>query len=120
MTQSFQLWTSPLIISMIRYFLTGERFDAAEATRIGLIQAHYPSVEEIDVKLDQIIGDLLSNSPTAVRDCKDLIRRVAFAPIEHGPIGLKAELCSKIATARVSKEGQEGLGSFLERRKPFW
>ena len=56
----------------------------------------------------------------AVRDCKNLISRVGHALMEKGPVQLKGELCSKIAQARVSKEGQEGLGSFLERRKAFW
>jgi methylglutaconyl-CoA hydratase len=91
-----------------RYFLTGERFDAATALRIGLV--HEVSAD-LDAALDTVLGELLSAGPRAARAAK---RLVLEAPLD-GP-----ETARRIAERRTSDEGQEGLRAFLERRRPSW
>ena len=90
-----------------RYFVTGERFDAATALRIGL-------VHEVDAELDRavarIVNDLLGTGPAATRTAKDLAR----APVSGD------ETARTIAEHRTSGEGQEGLQAFLEKRRAAW
>jgi methylglutaconyl-CoA hydratase len=90
------------------YFLTGERFDAATALRIGLV--HEVSAD-VDGALDRVLGELLTAGPRAVRAAK---RLVLEAPLD-GP-----ETARRIAERRTSDEGQEGLRAFLDRRPPSW
>jgi len=117
---------SPFVMNKIgagncsKYFLTGEKFGTEEAARIGLIHSYYDSVEDIDQKIEQVQKEIEANSPIATRNCKLLIRRVANATMVNGPVDLKQELCSLIAQARISKDGQEGLSSFLGKKKPAW
>ena len=100
---------SPFVLPKIgasaarRYFLTGERFGAETALRIGLV---HDIAEEPDEVVDGIIRDILSSGPEAVRAAKLLIR--------ERPTGL--ETARIAATRRTSDEGQEGLSAFLERR----
>lgn len=91
-----------------RYFLTGERFDAATALRIGLV---HEVAGDVDEAVDRVVGDLLSAGPRAVRAAKRLI---LDAPLDG------AETARRIAERRTSDEGQEGLRAFLERRPPSW
>jgi methylglutaconyl-CoA hydratase len=91
-----------------RYFLTGERFDAGTALRIGLV--HEVSAD-VDAALDRVLGELLTAGPRAVRAAK---RLVLEAPLD-GP-----ETARRIAERRASDEGQEGLRAFLDRRPPSW
>ena len=98
-----------------RYFLTGERFDAAEARRIGLVHEVVPDAD-LDAAVDRIVGELLKCGPQAVATAKEIIRTVAGAPRDQA-IDYTVKT---IARARVSPEGQEGLGAFLEKRKPNW
>jgi methylglutaconyl-CoA hydratase len=90
-----------------RYFVTGERFDAATALRIEL-------VHEVDSELDEavarVVQELLSAGPTAVRAAKELARRPAAAE----------ETAMRIAEHRTGPEGQEGLSAFLDKRPPNW
>lgn len=99
-----------------RYVLTGETFDAQRAEAIGLLS----EVVE-DAALDEAVSTrcavLLDNGPEAVRLAKDLIRDVAGVPIDAA---LRADTCARIAHTRVSKEGQEGLAAFLDKRSPAW
>lgn len=90
-----------------RYFLTGERFDAAVALRIGLVQE---VTEELDAAVEHVIGELLSAGPEAVRAAKLLVRD------RPGP----EETARRIAERRTSLEGQEGLRAFLEKRPPSY
>ena len=90
-----------------RYFLTGERFDAATALRIGLV---HEVAESLDAAVDHVVGELLSAGPLAVRWAKRLVR--------ERPDG--AETARWIAERRTSDEGQEGLRAFLEKRPPSW
>jgi methylglutaconyl-CoA hydratase len=90
-----------------RFFLTGERFDAETALRIGLVHEVAP---DLDLAIDRIVGELLSAGPEATRAAKQLIR-------EH-PGGEKAaRLAAKL---RTSPEGQEGLRAFLDKRPAAW
>jgi methylglutaconyl-CoA hydratase len=113
---------SPYVIRAIgerasrRYFTTGERFDAATALQLGLVHEIADS-GELDQRLDALIEHLLQNGPMAVRAAKDLINAVAGKHIDDELI---EDTCQRIASIRVSPEGQEGLGAFLEKRKPTW
>ena len=90
-----------------RYFLTGERFDAETALRIGLV---HEVTDDLDAALDRILGELLSAGPLAARWAKRLVRERPDGP----------ETARWIAERRTSEEGQEGLRAFLEKRKPSW
>jgi methylglutaconyl-CoA hydratase len=90
-----------------RYFVTGERFDAAMALRIGLVGE---VAEELDTAVDRVVAELLSAGPQAARWAKRLVR--------ERPEG--AETARWIAERRTSDEGQEGLAAFLARRPPAW
>jgi methylglutaconyl-CoA hydratase len=96
-------------------FLTGERFDADEARRIGLVHA---VVEDTDLEsaVQRKIEALLSAGPEAVAAAKRLIDVVAPLTIDAAlPVTVDA-----IAGRRASEEGKEGLSAFLEKRKPRW
>jgi len=90
-----------------RYFVTGERFSAAEALRIGLIHA---VADDLDDAVGRVVAELLSAGPTAARAAKDLARAPRSAE----------ETAARIAEHRTSPEGQEGLRAFLEKRSPTW
>ncbi|MBQ5962195.1 enoyl-CoA hydratase/isomerase family protein [Massilia sp. ZL223] len=99
-----------------RYFLTAERFDAAEALRIGF--AHeVVTADELDTTVAGIVKNLVNNSPNAVMEAKKLVREVVGAPVTDA---LLADTASRIAAIRASMEGREGVASFLEKRKPSW
>ena len=103
---------SPFVLPKIgasarRYFVTGERFDAIAALRIGLVSE---VSEDAGERAESILRDILAGGPIAVREAKRLVR-------EH-PDG---EATARIAAARrTSDEGQDGLRAFLERRSPGW
>ncbi|QKV54456.1 enoyl-CoA hydratase/isomerase family protein [Comamonas antarctica] len=99
-----------------RYFLTGERFDAAEAHRIGFVH-EVAGAGALDEKVDAMLKPLLSAGPAAVRACKQLVIDVAEREIEPGLIAATVE---GIATIRASAEGKEGVQAFLSKRKPSW
>jgi methylglutaconyl-CoA hydratase len=99
-----------------RYFLTAERFGAAEALRIGLIHECVP-LAELDAKVNALLAHLLSASPAAIASSKELIRRVAHGAIDREMI---SDTAARIAAARASADGKEGVRSFLEKRKPSW
>jgi methylglutaconyl-CoA hydratase len=93
-----------------RYFVTGERFDARTALRIGLVHEAVPAAE-LGSAVDRIVAEILTAGPEAARHAK---RLVLDAPLD----GL--ETARRIAERRTSDEGQEGLHAFLERRRPRW
>jgi methylglutaconyl-CoA hydratase len=90
-----------------RYFLTGERFDAETALRIGLV---HEVAADLDAAVDRVVGELLSAGPKAARWAKRLIQERPEGP----------ETARWIADRRTSDEGQEGLRAFLEKRRPGW
>jgi len=99
-----------------RYFLSAERFTAAEAFRIGLVHDIAP-LQELDAKINELLANLLAASPAAIAASKDLIRAVAHGRIDQAMI---ADTAARIAAVRASPDGKEGVRSFLERRKPAW
>ena len=90
-----------------RYFVTGERFDADAAQRIGLV---HEIAENLDQAVDRVLDELRSAGPEAARHAKKLV-------LER-PDGLATE--RRIAQRRTSEEGQEGLRAFIEKRRPSW
>ena len=99
-----------------RYFLTAERFDAAEALRIGFVHAVVPA-DQLDAKLSEITQALCNASPNAVKECKTLLHDVAGRDIDTTLI---AHTVQGIASIRASAQGKEGVQSFLQKRKPSW
>jgi methylglutaconyl-CoA hydratase len=99
-----------------RYFLTAERFSAAEAYRIGLVQ-EITLPAELDAKINEILGQLVQAGPASLAATKDLIHAVARRPLDSKVI---EDTAARIAKARASDEGKEGVRSFLEKRRPAW
>ncbi|WP_019576413.1 enoyl-CoA hydratase/isomerase family protein [Curvibacter lanceolatus] len=99
-----------------RYFLTAERFNAAEALRIGFIH-EVVAAEALDARVDAVTAALLAAGPEAVRLSKRLVQDVAGHDIDAALIAATVE---RIADVRVSPEGREGIQSFLQKRKPNW
>ena len=114
---------SPYVVAAIgeraarRYFLTGERFEAAEAWRLGLVHELAASEGELDEKVGEIVDALLACGPVAQREAKDLIRAVSGRPVTSELIQDTAE---RIAKIRSSPEGREGVAAFLEKRRASW
>ena len=113
---------SPYVIEAIgarqarRYFLTAERFEAAEAFRIGLVHDIVP-IMQLDDRINEVLGTLLLVGPNAQRECKSLIRAVAHQPIDAQII---AGTVRRIAMVRASPEGKEGVAAFLGKRPADW
>jgi len=99
-----------------RYFLTAERFDAAEAQRIGVAHA-VVAPEALDATVAGIVKALVNNSPHAVQQAKTLVREIVGQPVDDA---LLLDTAGRIAAIRASTEGREGVASFLEKRKPTW
>lgn len=100
-----------------RYFLTGERFDAAEARRIGLVDT-VVAEDDLDPAVAARIDALLTAGPSAVAECKALIRRVG--EFDGGVQELDSITAEWIARIRTSDEGQAGLRAFFDKRSPDW
>jgi methylglutaconyl-CoA hydratase len=96
-------------------FLTGERFSAARAMEMGLVNS-VVSAGELDAAVDAKVKMILTGGPHALASAKQLIRDVAERNLdENGPYTAEA-----IARLRTSEEGQEGMNAFLNKRKPRW
>lgn len=110
---------SPFVLAKIgasharALFLTGERFDANRAARIGLVH-DVVAADRLDAGVDRAIAEIRSAGPYAASAAKLLVRRVLDATYEES----RAITTRAIANQRISPEGQEGLRAFLERRKP--
>jgi len=100
---------------MRRLFITGERFDATVAHEIGLIDLVVP-IESLDTTVNTCVEQVRSSGPYAIQEIKHLIKNLAEMDIKK----FKEFTVEKIAELRVSKEGQEGITAFLEKRKPNW
>jgi methylglutaconyl-CoA hydratase len=103
---------SPFVLGKIgaagrRYFLTGERFGADVALRVGLV--HEVS-DDAGAAVELIVAEILKSGPEAVRAAKRLAR--------ERPQGVDTARIA--ADRRTSAEGQEGLRAFLDKRSPSW
>ena len=112
---------SPFVLRAIgarqarRYFLTGERFGAAEARRIGLVH-EVVAAGELGAACDATVALLLTSAPEAVGVAKRLIAQVAGMTTDEAmPVTVRT-----IADRRASAEAKEGLTAFLEKRPPAW
>lgn len=99
-----------------RYFLTAERFPASDALRIGLVHEVVPAAK-LDDCVEALVAELMKGGPHAQAAAKQLISDVAEAELNDS---LVAETARRIAAIRVGPEGREGIGAFLEKRKPRW
>lgn len=113
---------SPFVLHAIgarqarRFFLTGERFDAAKAKEIGL--AHMVCLKaQMEGTLDGVVKNLLACGPAAQGEAKKLIRIVAGRPVDDAVMDDTARI---IARVRSTPEGKEGVAAFLEKRKANW
>jgi methylglutaconyl-CoA hydratase len=113
---------SPYVVRAIgprasrRYFLTAERFSAAEAHRIGLVHESVP-MDQLDATVQALVQALCANSPMAMKDAKRLVGTVAGQDIDEALI---AATVAGIADSRASADGKEGVQAFLDKRKPAW
>jgi methylglutaconyl-CoA hydratase len=96
--------------------LSGERFGAEEALRLGLVTRVVPA-EELESAAQSLVRVLLANSPAAMASTKRLIAAVDGKPIGEGTV---EETARRIADARASEEGREGIAAFMGKRKPGW
>ena len=115
---------SPFVLEKIgpsaarRYALTAERFDAAEARRIGLV-SDVVADTELDGWIGRIVESITGNGPAAIAACKQILSHVGASGASVWD-SLQNYTTQQIARIRVSPEGQEGLKAFLEKRKPGW
>ena len=113
---------SPYVIAAIgprqarRWFATAEIFDARTALQIGLLHEVVPE-EDLDAAVQRQINLLLKAGPVAAASAKALVTRVAG---ESDQDTLDSDNANLIAKLRVSREGQEGLSAFLDKRAPSW
>jgi methylglutaconyl-CoA hydratase len=96
-------------------FLTGERFDGVRAREIGLVH-EVISEEDLDAAVQEKVEGLLAGGPEALAATKALLRELRDA----APDEVTEITARRIAGLRTGEEGQEGLGAFLEKRKPAW
>ena len=112
---------SPYVIRKIgeskarEYFLTGKRISAHKAQEIGLVNEVVPR-RQLESAVEDLVNLLLTSGPEALANCKELIFRVPQLSLEQA----KEFTARMIANLRISEEGQEGMASFLEKRKPKW
>ena len=112
---------SPYVVAAIgaraarRYFLTGERFSALEAQRLGLVHEVVPG-HMLDAAATTVLDRLAEGGPQAQAAAKALIADVAG----RTPDSVRDETARRIAAIRAGAEGKEGVAAFLEKRKPAW
>jgi methylglutaconyl-CoA hydratase len=99
-----------------RLMLTGERITAREAARIGLVH-EVVALDELDAAVEKVLSQLLTGGPAAIAAAKRLVHDLSGRAISPEIVD---ETARRIAALRVSPEAREGLGAFLEKRKPNW
>jgi len=99
-----------------RYFVTAERFSAAEAKALGFVH-EVVAADVLDAKVAEIVAALVANGPAAVKACKLLVKDAAGRPIDEA---LRDDTARRIADIRASAEGREGVQAFLNKREPSW
>jgi len=115
---------SPFVMAKIgetharAYFLSGDRFNATEAMRIGLV--HKVSLERhFNNDCEEVVESFLKAGPKAQRAAKELVRNVLHLS-HQGKEAVTDYTCKTISQIRIGDEGQEGMGALLEKRKPSW
>ncbi|MCK5398089.1 MAG: enoyl-CoA hydratase/isomerase family protein, partial [Thermoplasmata archaeon] len=112
---------SPYVIDRIggkkavQLFTTGERLAAEDALKAGLVD-QVVSLEGLDLVVGQMIKQILSGGPQAIKECKRLARTGAHMERQE----FKKYCINAIAQIRASPEGKEGVGAFLDKREPAW
>ncbi len=99
-----------------RYFITAERFSAAQAQALGFVH-EVVAADALEAKVAEIVGALVANGPAAVKACKQLVKDVAGRDVDAA---LRDETARRIADIRASAEGKEGVQAFLNKRDPSW
>lgn len=113
---------SPYVVNAIglkacrRYFQSAERFFSDKAMHLGLVD-EVVAPEALTAEIEKMVNTLLTNSPQARRQAKQLAFDVAYQTIDKNLLNNTSE---RIALIRVSDEGQEGLSAFFEKRQPSW
>jgi len=97
-------------------FVTGRRFDARTAERVGLLERVVPDEAALDAAVEEVLAEVLTSSPGAVAAAKQLVRDVLTVP--RGEVD--AHTARLIAERRASDDGREGIAAFLEKREPSW
>ncbi len=98
-------------------FSTAKLFDADYAEKIGLIDEVVADAAALDAAQAKLSAEIMACAPGAVAAAKDLVAFVAERPIDHHVLD---ETARRIARARVSDEGREGIAAFLDKKKPSW
>ncbi|MGA4999238.1 enoyl-CoA hydratase family protein [Streptomyces arboris] len=98
-----------------RYYLTGERFDAAEAARIGLVTLAAGDVD-LDKALAPVLDGLRRASPQGLAASKELVTATVLRSFDQ----YAEDLIARSAELFASEEAREGMTAFLERRDPAW
>ncbi|AVV42038.1 enoyl-CoA hydratase family protein [Streptomyces sp. ID05-04B] len=99
--------------ALARYYLTGERFDAPEAARIGLLTA---AGDDVDAVLDPVLAGLRRSAPQSLAETKRLLTAKVLEAFDRDAADLTALSARLFSTA----EAREGMTAFLERRDPAW
>ncbi|MFO8048084.1 MAG: enoyl-CoA hydratase-related protein [Desulfosudaceae bacterium] len=100
------------------WFLSGRRFDAATAEKIGLVDEKV-SPDQLAKRGEEVVSGFLKAAPEAQRHAKALIREVTIRQ-GQGPEAVSDYTTDLIARLRVGDEGQEGMAALLEKRPPVW
>jgi len=97
------------------FFLSGERISAEKAFSAGLLNEIVP-FDRLDPVVDRWKSQFLNNGPEALSVCKQLLEKIPSMSLDEA----MEYTADGIAKLRISKEGQEGMNAFLEKRKPSW
>lgn len=114
---------SPYVVQAIgprqarRYFLTAERFDAAKAKELGLVHEVVEDMAAMLAMRDRVLAALRLGGPGAQAASKDLVFAVQGRPIDEA---VRRDTARRIAEARATSEGKEGIAAFLTKRKAGW
>ena len=112
---------SPFVVERLgpskarQLFMTGETVNAQEAWRIGLVH-HVVPHDDLDAKVEEVLGLLVLGGPEALLACKRLVDTVAF----RQPDEVFAQTAELIADARASEEAQQGMMAFLTKQPAPW
>ena len=100
----------------LRYFQTAERIGGEQAAALGLVHEAVPA-DQLDAKIDELVGTLLAAGPCALNAAKELIRAVSGRPIDAA---ISEETAQRIARQRATAEARDGIAAFLEKRPAAW